>query len=338
MGQDNPFLPSRPCLERGAAHLRGSISPPGSSTRVLIHRDVHTAHACAGSSGHPLFCRRSRHPQPLPVWHRGARWNPSAPRNAPVPACPPVSPPSTACESLPVGSLPQHTPADTHTQPLGVIQALPGVWISVTTYQQGREREFKPVSPSASPPFPVSPPAFGRSAGTAELRAPRCKVTPRAMWSRKICARKTGLVSAEPAGVPGELSEGRQAGRKQTGGFPEQPPSAGPRCARCARLDGAVRGSGFGVRGSGGVGKHPRLCAAVPPRVRGARRCGCFGKHCGAPWGPRRAVGVSGHAIAHSLRVRLCPRSSPVPRREPQGSYPAPPVSGSCSRSHGGHV
>ena len=56
-------------------------------------------------------------------------------------------------EALPVPSLPPsaHTHTHTHTHPLAVIQAVPGVWISVTTYQQGREGEFKPVRPSSAP-------------------------------------------------------------------------------------------------------------------------------------------------------------------------------------------
>lgn len=252
-----------------------------------------------------------------------------------VPPCQHVrlfSLPSAACESLPVGSLPQHTPADTHTQPLGVIQALPGVWISVTTYQQGREREFKPVSPSASPPFPVSPPAFGRSAGTVEMRAPRCKVTPRAMWSRKICARKTGLVSAEAAGVPRELSEGRQAGRKQTGGFPEQPPGAGPRCTRCTWLNGEGRGVG-GCRGATPPSSAPPPpCASVPH--------GCRGKHCGMPVGS--PPGCVGSLDTPSPMFYIATFIPGVQSRvlealgTPHSSYPTSPVSGSCPRPHRG--
>ena len=77
-----------------------------------------------------------------PRWHEGCSCSPPARCHVPqrcVKLC--LFPPSP----------PAHTHTHTHTHPLAVIQAVPGVWISVTTYQQGREGEFKPVRPSSAP-------------------------------------------------------------------------------------------------------------------------------------------------------------------------------------------
>lgn len=67
----------------------------------------------------------------------------------------------------------------THSQPLGVIQALAGVWLSLTTYQHGRQGALKPARPSAAPSlppqlFPSSPRAqrwHQGSAGTSPATA-----------------------------------------------------------------------------------------------------------------------------------------------------------------------
>lgn len=75
------------------------------------------------------------------------------------------------------------------------------------------------------------------------MRAPlrQCRVTLRAMWNRKICARKTGLVSDEAAECARRAvgGEARQEGSKrELFQHSRWELGAGPCRTRCARLHG----------------------------------------------------------------------------------------------------
>lgn len=129
-GAGHPFLPrcSRAlgCPSEAGHHLPATPrARVRTSTRMCaLHTRVH--------AGAPAALRDTgvlgvRHPRQLPIRHRGAQQNPPTHRGPPMPACPPVRPPpSAACESLPVGSLPQHTPADTHTHTHAAARRDPG--------------------------------------------------------------------------------------------------------------------------------------------------------------------------------------------------------------------
>lgn len=164
MGQDIPFFPAV-AVPWAARPRQGTTSQPRHG------RACARPHGCARCT---RVCMRG----PLPpcvtpaCWGSGTQGSclsgtgvPSrTPQPIVVPPCqrvrlsvPPRAPHVNPCLLAPSPSTHPQTHTHTHTQPLGVIQALPGVWISVTTYQQGREREFKPVSPSASHPPPQSP-------------------------------------------------------------------------------------------------------------------------------------------------------------------------------------
>lgn len=131
--------------------------------------------------------------------------------------------------------------------------------------------------------------------------------------------------------------EGSQAGRKQTGGFPEQPLGAGPRRTRCARL-----------RGENGAQPRPATPSHVPiprphrtsPALRPGCRRGLRGvprpigahgpPHAGTPWHTRTRTVSPAPPRAALLPwaarpgTKRCPPRSAHPTNPPAAPHPEP--------------